>query len=60
MNDPDFDFWRQERARVLSDSFNEFRETITVGSYLTAIDTILEIEPLLRSLRDNLKKAVPA
>jgi hypothetical protein len=37
---PDYEFWRQERARVLA--FNEIHPEI--GNYLAAIDTILELE----------------
>jgi hypothetical protein len=44
MKGPDFDFWRQERERVLSKPFNEYREDIEVGNYLAAIDIILEFE----------------
>ena len=42
MREPDFDFWRQERERVLSKPFNEYREDIEAGNYLAAIDIILE------------------
>ena len=44
MSGPDFDFWREERARVLSKPFEEYREDIEAGHYLTAIDIILETE----------------
>jgi hypothetical protein len=37
---PDYEFWRQERARVLAS--NEMHPEI--GNYLAAIDTILELE----------------
>ena len=37
---PDYEFWRQERARVLA--LNEIHPEI--GNYLAAIDTILELE----------------
>jgi hypothetical protein len=35
-------------------SFQEYREDVEVGNYLTAIDTILEVEPLLAFVRANL------
>ncbi len=44
MSEPDFDFWRKERARVLSKPFEEYREEIEVCNYLAAIDVILEME----------------
>ena len=44
MTEPDFDFWRKERERVLGKPFEEYREDIEVGNYLGAIDIILEME----------------
>lgn len=44
MNEPDYDFWRQERARILSKAFTEYREDIEAGNYLAAIDVILSFE----------------
>ena len=54
MKEPDFEFWRAERQRILSAPFNEYREEIEPSNYLTAIDTILEVEPLLAFVRGNL------
>lgn len=50
---PDFDYWRKERERVLSKAFNDYREEVELGSYLAAIDVILEIESLIVNLRER-------
>ena len=48
----DFEFWRQERARVLGKPFNEYREDVETGNYLAAIDIILE-QPKPYTVTDN-------
>jgi hypothetical protein len=47
MSEPDFGFWRQERARLLDIRF----PTPDTGRCLGAVDTLLEIEAALVALR---------
>ena len=46
---PDYEFWRQERARVLA--LNEIHPEI--GNYLAAIDTVLELEDAHTRAKDR-------
>jgi hypothetical protein len=52
MSEPDYDFWRAERARLLDNNF----PTPDTGRCLDAVDTILELEAKLLALRARVAK----